>query len=89
MVEPLLATDLDAAICYVVACVYSQLSTESEGEKPDAPKTKSALVAKETALKLLSNALSKGFDRPMDLSRDPDLDPIRNLDEFKVMLTSN
>ncbi len=49
IVEPLAATDLDAAICYVVACVYSQLSTQGESNAPDAPKTKSAIAAKETA----------------------------------------
>ena len=78
IVASLAPNELDAGIVFVVACVYSQLSTDKRTNSVD---------AKGQAIKMLDLALANGFDRPMDLQRDPDLDPLREEEKFKLLLS--
>ena len=83
LVEPLNVPGLEAGTLYNIACIFAQLtSPDNKTAKPDADR------ARTTAIKLLSTAIANGFDRPMDLSRDPDLDPLRSFEEFKILLTA-
>ncbi len=79
IIEPYMSAELDAGIVFVVACVYAQLSNSKSESHADVP----------TAIKLLDRAIANGFNRPIDLQRDPDLDPLREEETFKMLLSTN
>jgi hypothetical protein len=64
--------DRSPFLIYQIGSLYAQLA-------PHDPK------ARDTALKLLHEALRKGFDQPQLFTVDSDLDPIRDDAEFQQL----
>ncbi len=87
IVEPITGAGLEPTTLYDLAGVYAQLSMVGETAAVDEKDSIQARSARETAIKLLRDAKAAGFDRPMDLQRDPDLDPLRSEEAFQMLLT--
>jgi hypothetical protein len=75
---------------YVLACSYAQLAAARLSDKNDSPDIASDLPSaealKEASLEALKLSLKHGFHRRTDLRLDPDLDPVRETDEYRKLL---
>jgi hypothetical protein len=77
----------DAGSLYNAACFRALLAAGLRGGAPSADSTKQANEEADRAMTWLKKAVAAGFHDAANMSKDQDLDALRDRDDFKKLLS--